>query len=474
MRHLLTTSIVILSFALAAPQALAHHSFAANYNINSAISVEGVVTRFSFRNPHVVVGLEVTNPDGSVTNWVAEAFAATSLRRAGWDRDTLKEGDLVRVSGSATHDGSPMVSLNRLEFLDVETGAVTSTIYGDEGERAAEGETLAYLIDMPLVISEGVPNLTGTWSSYGAPRSILRSGPPVAPFNDLGWIIQNAFSEVNDPQVYCDMPGLIRQGVMTPHPIRITQHEDRVVFEYEEYGVLREVYFDPEKAITGIKTHFGDSVARYENGALIVETINLLSEMANPEGNRLSDQTTLVETYKRVDQPDFSSLIEIKFVATDPLYLAENFVHSSIKMAAGKYEFSEINCEPPSRERVEVNPAMNLFLASVGPADGENYGGLADTHCAVLAANVGQGEKNWRGVLSTALNTASTTNKTGVNARDRIGTGPWYNAKGDVVAVGQDDLQSDVLGFTKQSLVSERGQIIFGQSEALLYCFAVN
>jgi len=233
-----------------------------------------------------------------------------------------------------------------------------------------------------------------------------------------------------------------------------------VVFEYEEYGVERVVYFDPEKAITGVKTHFGDSVARYEDGVLVIETVNLLSELIVADGHRLSDQVTVVETYKRVDEPGYSSLIEIKTVASDPVYLKEDFELINIKMAAENYEFIENGCIAPLRDRDEVHPAMNLFLTSIGSGDGANLGGLAgaDAHCAALATNVGQGEKSWRAYLST-------TGGNGIDARNRIGTGPWYDAKGDVVALDLDDLHGEALGFTKESVVSERGQIINGRGD---------
>jgi hypothetical protein len=477
--------IVFISTVILSGNLLAHHSFAANYNVNKTITVDGVVTGFRFRNPHTVVNFNVTNADGSTTAWVSEGFAATSLRRVGWDKNTVKKGDLIRITGSAAHKDAPMVSLTSLSFLDA-NGAVVRVITGEDGETAVAGAKPTNIIDWPLELDGGIPNLSGTWTSYGAPNSLAGTGPPVAPFSDAGWVIQNAFDQANDPQVYCDKPGLIRQAGMTPHPIKITQHEDRVTFEYEEYGVVREVYFDPAKAITGIKTHFGDSIARYENGTLVIETINLLSEMANPEGNRLSDQATVVETYKRINVPGYSSSIEITIDASDPLYLAEHFIHTNTKMAIENYEFAEFTCIPPERERVEVNPAMNLFLTSTGPESGVELGGLegADAHCASLAANVGQGEKNWHAYLSTA-------GANGVNARDRIGTGPWYNAKGDVVAANFEGLRGDAGGLKRASMISERGAAFSieddkskihdalaglqaAESEGLFYCFAVD
>ena len=85
-------------------------------------------------------------------------------------------------------------------------------------------------------------------------------------------------------------------------------------------------------------------------------------------------------------------------------------------------------------------PPMNFFVTSVGPGDGANLGGLAgaDKHCQTLAAAVGAGGKTWRAYLSTQGAGA-------VNARDRIGAGPWFNAKGGRIAQSVADLHGDTL-----------------------------
>ena len=86
---------------------------------------------------------------------------------------------------------------------------------------------------------------------------------------------------------------------------------------------------------------------------------------------------------------------------------------------------------------------MSFFITSAGPGDGGNLGGLpgADAHCQKLAAAVGAGNKTWHAYLSTQ----TSGNQPAVNARDRIGQGPWYNAKGVRVADSVADLNGDTL-----------------------------
>jgi hypothetical protein len=101
--------------------------------------------------------------------------------------------------------------------------------------------------------------------------------------------------------------------------------------------------------------------------------------------------------------------------------------------------------------------SMSFFVTSQGPGKGANLGGLegADAHCQSLAEAAGVSGKTWRAYLS--------TNST--NARDRIGSGPWYNAKGEKVADDVASLHSDKNGITKQTALDEKGSVVQGRGD---------
>ena len=103
---------------------------------------------------------------------------------------------------------------------------------------------------------------------------------------------------------------------------------------------------------------------------------------------------------------------------------------------------------------------MSFFVTSNGPGKGADLGGLAgaDKHCQTLAAAAGAGGKTWHAYLSTQGAGA-------VNARDRIGKGPWMNAKGVVVATSVDDLHSANNKLSKQNNLSEKGEVINGRGD---------
>lgn len=95
-----------------------------------------------------------------------------------------------------------------------------------------------------------------------------------------------------------------------------------------------------------------------------------------------------------------------------------------------------------------------FFVTSRGLGTGGDLGGLAgaDAHCAALATAEGAGDHTWRAYLSTS----ATATEPAVNARDRIGTGPWYNAEGLLIAANLGELHRDASRLTKETAVTER------------------
>jgi len=105
---------------------------------------------------------------------------------------------------------------------------------------------------------------------------------------------------------------------------------------------------------------------------------------------------------------------------------------------------------------------MTFFVTSTGPGKGADLGGLdgADRYCQTLAKAAGAGNHTWHAYLSTSAAGSSPA----VNARDRIGEGPWRNAKGDVIARDVEDLHTANM-LNKQTALSEKGEVINGRGD---------
>ncbi|MES2980167.1 MAG: hypothetical protein V4731_17240 [Pseudomonadota bacterium] len=108
---------------------------------------------------------------------------------------------------------------------------------------------------------------------------------------------------------------------------------------------------------------------------------------------------------------------------------------------------------------------MSFFVTSVNPGKGGDLGGLegADKHCQALAEKAGAGSKTWRAYLSTQAPTLADPNF--VNARDRIGKGPWHNASGARIARDVDDLHSQYNNLNKATAIDENGKLVNGRTE---------
>jgi len=108
---------------------------------------------------------------------------------------------------------------------------------------------------------------------------------------------------------------------------------------------------------------------------------------------------------------------------------------------------------------------MSFFVTSAGKGNGADLGGLAgaDAHCQALAKAAGATATNWHAYLSTT----EPGGTAGVNARERVGKGPWVNAKGVTVAKSVDDLHSNANNITKQTALTEKGETVSGRGDAV-------
>jgi hypothetical protein len=129
-------------------------------------------------------------------------------------------------------------------------------------------------------------------------------------------------------------------------------------------------------------------------------------------------------------------------------------VVSAVLFSGPSWLAAQAQQQPPQ------SPNMTFFVTSVGPGKGADLGGLegADRHCQSLAQAAGAGGKTWHAYLSTQAAGGAQA----VNARDRIGRGPWQNFKGEVVAQSVDDLHSDNNKLGMQISLTERGTMIPG------------
>jgi hypothetical protein len=99
-----------LFLALSAAPVLAHHSFKGQYDENQRITLRGTVTRVAWRNPHVLLSIDVKEGSSEVTKWELELASPNGLMSQGWKLDSFKPGDQVIVNGYRAKNGSNLAS----------------------------------------------------------------------------------------------------------------------------------------------------------------------------------------------------------------------------------------------------------------------------------------------------------------------------------------------------------------------------
>lgn len=321
--------------------ALAHHSFSAEFTDDRIDTIEGVVSRVLWRNPHVRYEVEVTGEDGTVTTWELQTNATTGLVPIGWTRESLEVGAHVVVEGARARDMSPKLYINWIEKDD----GSRLVARGGTGSAAQRTE---YETSQPFVANtDAYPvDITGTWNnSFGFRVTVDDLEPKPYPFTDEG----RALYETNqaplmDPALRCVPVGTPRT-FGGPRGMQIFDAGAFYLMVFEAGDEHRWIYMDGRAPAEDTPlTYTGFSVGRWEGRDLVIETDHLLPGWLDGSGLPMHGPGT--ELVERWSFSEDGTEISRTMTITDPYYTAPLVRTRGAKRA--EFQMQEESCDPDS------------------------------------------------------------------------------------------------------------------------------
>lgn len=348
----------------------AHHS-RANFDLHTVIEIDGVITEFTWRNPHTYATIDVVNEEtGETEEWLIEMQSTAVLRRLGWTADILEPGQRVKILGNPDVDES-----KRFIYLDdvvTDRGVLwgeppSSGFTTTAGELGGSGmpppEVMQRIMaDMQTVSQGGAStDFTGTWlTSYGGAmnlhiENVFFDEEKYARPTPLGAEMLANFSHDDDPAYRCiplSLPNMAQMPFASKYTRETIDGHEVLKIVYGYFNQERLIYLDMEEHPDDIEPSIvGHSIGRFEEDGqvLIVDTVGFAPHpWGNGRGLDGSDQKHVMESFRLVDE---GTRIEYTSYTFDPVYLEEPLVRSVQYVYEPGREIEEFECDEEASTR---------------------------------------------------------------------------------------------------------------------------
>ena len=316
-------SAVVL-IALVSNSAIAHHS-AVIFDEDREIVVEGVVSGYDWKYPHVYVVVDAEDDSGQLIRWQIEGDDPRTMSRSGWTATTLEIGQQVVVRGNP--DKIP----ERHHALMVSLATPDGTTLRPE------------LLDTPEP-TVAATDIFSLWDPTRFDEDYLSSGTPT----EKGAAAQAEYTEEDNPESQCIPPAPpMTFGVSLT---RIPMQEGHILIQTEEFEIERIIYMDGrEHPADGERTLHGHSIGRWEGDVLVIDTTHFADNIdGSIFGIPSGAQKRLVE---RIALTEDGTQLTIAFVLEDPEYLQEPATGEIVLDHAPNETFALAVCDPESARR---------------------------------------------------------------------------------------------------------------------------
>lgn len=317
---------ILLVFVITGHPAFAHHNWAAIYDAESDVEIEGEISAIKWRNPHVTLEVIVDKGEETEKVWLIASNSVSNLSRMQVTSDLLKAGDLVRVAGYASRRSDDGLFMNHLLMPD---GREVVFLRGAEprweGEHIGDSGVLHGKV-VETDFTKRPTSIFAVWTTVYGDRGSHRSFTPTEqiPWTEAALQILAANEASNvDPLINCTPKGM-PVAMSAPYPIQLVDAGDRIVIQMEEYDAVRTVHLTTTHNDRDVKSsNLGFSTGFWENDTLVVVTTKMnYGLVAGTEPQSLDLQ--LRETFRlREDHNHLDYTQEI----TDPEMRSETTVN---------------------------------------------------------------------------------------------------------------------------------------------------
>jgi hypothetical protein len=346
---------------LATGIAQAHHSYAAYFEVDERIRVEGVVEEFFAQNPHAYIVFNVADENGEAVQWRAEMPGWVGLRRGIWTADDLKPGDPVTIVGAPARSNDATLiraddivmpdGWTRHLFVDRAIGRTPPPTPPSGTAVAATSPAVASTAFYAPARTDGDwPGLDIVWRPNSGrstdPRDVraARYNFDEAPLTEKARQAWAARSEIDDPGLRCIKPTLL-VSMTSPNPLQIARVGDHIRLQAERWDTVRTIFMDGRAAPPRTPhTINGFSVGRFEDDTLVVETSHItagweLTGGAPPH----SDALRVTEQYRVTDN---GQRLELTSTVEDPETFTEPVSWTLYHRPANIQAIHPYDCQP--------------------------------------------------------------------------------------------------------------------------------
>jgi hypothetical protein len=339
------TTIFTACYLLITP-VFAHHSDAA-LSMDEVVTFEGVVTEYSFRNPHAYFTVDAAGESGEQIEWNVQMASSITMTRLGWNRDTLAIGDYVTVGVNPARDGRTYGLIYSIKKAD----GIALLARPSERRRA---------------ISEArAATLEGRWI---ADRSRLSSDYPGGldqlmirdlVLTEKAKIAEAAYSQASEenPELSCiskPTPSMIIYTDLYPMEIVLDEPEEIITIRSQYFDEVRTVFMDgrPHPPPNEL-FHEGHSIGSWEDDVLLIDTTNFAPHRSPYQNGVPSGaQKYVTERYELIDE---GSHIRIEFVLEDSENIVGSMTHTRDLRYAPQSDMSPFNCDLEATSRFVPN-----------------------------------------------------------------------------------------------------------------------